>query len=241
MSKHLEVILTPVISSQFSFENKAVVIIDVLRATSTIAIALNTGFRSVKTCGNVELARSLKDEYSLVAGERNGDKVSGFDLGNSPHEISRLESIPQNLVLTSTNGTKCVEIAVHKNAAEVLCGALVNVQSLADYLNRGHRDIVLFCAGWKDHENIEDTYMAGSLIAKLKDFVATNDSVDLAAAVYQNHHPNPLAFLQRANHYQRLLKKGNHEDLALCLQESTVSIVPKLESCQNGISVFTQA
>ncbi|MCO6495247.1 MAG: 2-phosphosulfolactate phosphatase [Bacteroidetes bacterium] len=241
MSKNLEVILTPAICSNFSFENKTVVIIDVLRATSTIAFALNRGFKKVITCRDVELARSLKNQQSLVAGERNGDKIPGFDLGNSPYEIANLETIPENLVLTSTNGTKSVEIAIQSGAEEILCGALVNVQSLADYINRNNNDIILFCAGWKDHENIEDTYMAGCLIDKLNHCSLVNDSAFMASSIYQSHQNNSLIFLEKANHYQRLMRKGNASDIEVCLQESSLSVVPKLISHQNDISIFTKA
>ncbi|MCK9481297.1 MAG: 2-phosphosulfolactate phosphatase [Bacteroidia bacterium] len=240
MSKKLEVVLTPALAGQFGFEDKAVVIIDVLRATSTIAIALDKGFKQVLTSKEVDKALSLKDADSLVAGERNGDKVQGADVGNSPVEIQNLTSIKEKFVLTSTNGTKCVEKAVLQNAKVVLCGALVNVQALADFLNQSQFDIVLFCAGWKDNENIEDTYMAGSLIDKLQDVSLQNDAAFIAQTVYQSNKHLANQFLGSANHYQRLKNKGNHADLALCIQESISESVPCLQSFDEGVAVFTK-
>ena len=240
MSKNLELVLSPALHSLFSFEGKTVVIIDVLRATSTIVAAFDSGFEVVKTVKEIDKAMALKDEQSLVAGERNGDKVVGFDLGNSPLEVSNFENKTENLILTSTNGTKCIEIAHQKKASKIVCGSLINVDALASFLKNDSNDLILFCSAWKNRINMEDTYMAGKLINKLSNYEIDCDSAILALNVFKEN-PNAKDYLKNATHFQRLVAKGNAEDVQYCLSEIQLQVVPLLSQYNDGISVFRNA
>jgi len=237
MSKKLELVLSPALQSLFSFEGKTVVIIDILRATSTIVAALDSGFEWVKTVKEIDKAMSLKDKQSIVAGERNGEKIDGFDLGNSPLEVIAHPNKTKNLVLTSTNGTKCVEIAMQKQANKVLCGSLINLNALAKYLNNDSNDLVLFCSAWKDRVNLEDTYMAGKLINMLKGYEIDCDSALMAMKTCSDN-PDTLKYLEKATHFQRLVAKGNKEDVHYCLTGKQLQVVPLLSEYKDGVSVF---
>jgi 2-phosphosulfolactate phosphatase len=239
MSKQVSLILSPALADLYAFEDKTVVVIDVLRATSTICAAFSKPFNKIVTVKEIDTARSLKDENTWIAGERNGEKVEGFDLGNSPLEILAMEKVEgSNLVLTSTNGTKCVEIAVAKKAANVWIGSMLNINALASMIKKDTRDLVIFCAAWKDKLNIEDTFMASLLLNRIGAYVSTCDSTLIAQSLYSTHNANPIAFFQEATHYQRLVKMGNLQDVTYCLQDSILDVVPALVHYKEGVSVF---
>lgn len=232
-----EVLLSPDLSSLVDFKGKTVVIIDVFRATTTICHAFNKRIPHVLTVSDASQALALKDKNTLHAGERNGVKLEGFDLGNSPSEINELTSLPESLILTSTNGTKCVEIAVQNEASKVIIGALNNVSALATFLIQSNKPFILFCAGWKGNPNIEDTYMAGALLDKLNIDTHNNDAATLALHAYQYNKLN-ANYLKNSQHYQRLLAMGNNIDLTLCCAIDSIPIVPALDSFQNGVARF---
>lgn len=232
-----EVLLSPDLSSLVDFKGKTVVIIDVFRATTTICHAFNKRIPHVLTVSDASQALALKDKNTLHAGERNGVKLEGFDLGNSPSEINELTSLPESLILTSTNGTKCVEIAVQNEASKVIIGALNNVSALATFLIQSNQPFILFCAGWKGNPNIEDTYMAGALLDKLNIDTHNNDAATLALHAYQYNKSN-ANYLKNSQHYQRLLAMGNNLDLTLCCAIDSIPLVPALDSFQNGVARF---
>lgn len=235
-----EVLLSPDLSSLVDFKGKTVVIIDVFRATTTICHAFNKHIPSVLTVSNASQALGLKNKHTLNAGERNGVKLEGFDLGNSPSEINALTSLPESLILTSTNGTKCIEIAVQNGALNVCIGSLNNVTALASFLIQSNQPFILFCAGWKGNPNIEDTYMAGALLDKLNIDTHNNDAATLAIHAYQYNKSN-ANYLKNSQHYKRLLAMGNNLDLALCCAVDTIPLVPVLVSFKNGIASFSCA
>ncbi|MFT4521747.1 MAG: 2-phosphosulfolactate phosphatase [Bacteroidia bacterium] len=228
--KKVEIILSPLLLPLFDLNNKAVVVIDVLRATSTICAALSNGAKAVIPVVSTEEALSFKGEGFLIAGERNGEKVDGFDFGNSPLEYNRELVKDKTLVLTTTNGTKCIDKS--SAAAEILVGSFGNISILSNYLKKQDNDILLFCSGWKDRVNLEDTLFAGALVKAMGNSVEYNcDSVEIALDLVNRAGDDVVSFVKKASHAKRFDRLGNYHDLKVCV---AIDRFPCLVSLQNG-------
>jgi 2-phosphosulfolactate phosphatase len=228
MSKSLEVILSPALSHLYDFHNKVVVVIDVLRATTTICAALDNGASSVKPVLNVEQAQELQRQGFLIGGERNGIKIGGFDFGNSPSEYVTALVENKDLVLTTTNGTKCINIS--SPADSIIIGAFVNLLALIDFLKQQEKDVLLFCAGWKDQVNVEDTLCAGYLCrALLDDFRSEGDAHHIALSLALSSHVDLHEALKNANHALRFERLGV-DDLPYCVSIDKHPVVPIMKN-----------
>lgn len=227
MKNQVEIILSPLLLPMFPVGNKVVVVIDILRATSTICVALSNGARSVIPVVSTEEALGFKGDY-LIAGEREGQKADGFNFGNSPAEYGPEVVSGRDIVLTTTNGTKCIQAS--REASEILVGSFLNLSVLADYLNRQHRDIVLFCSGWKNKVNLEDTLFAGCLASKLDASQRSNcDSTELSIDLYHSAKDNLHHYLTKASHARRFSRLGNFTDLELCLETDSHPVLVKYQ------------
>ena len=162
--------LSPALLNLYDVSNSIVVIIDILRATSTIATALHNGAKSVIPVDSVqECIRISKLIDGISAGERDGKIAEGLLHGNSPFEYPPSFINGKTLVLTTTNGTRLLQMALDKNAKEIITGAFANLSSVCDYLRLQKQPVILGCAAWKDRVNIEDTLFAGAVISKIKE------------------------------------------------------------------------
>jgi phosphosulfolactate phosphohydrolase-like enzyme len=142
-------------------ENKNVVVIDILRATTTMCVAMENGANSIWPVDSVQKAAQAGSSF-LTAGERNGEKVEGFDLGNSPQEFSEEVVKGRDIVMTTTNGTKAISLS--EGAKNIYIASYRNISAVVQELQKQPEDIVLFCSGWKDQVNLEDTLFAGEVI-----------------------------------------------------------------------------
>jgi 2-phosphosulfolactate phosphatase len=227
MAKKLDIILSPLLIDNYNFENKTVVVIDILRATTTICAALDNGASFVYPVETLAEASLLKQNGYLAAAERNGEKVEGFDLGNSPAEYTSEVVQNQSIVLTTTNGTRCISLSAQ--ADKILIGAFSNMAVLADYLKNDERDLMLFCAGWKNKVNLEDTLFAGALALELKEsYEWDNDSVEIAMDLYKGAKTNILKYVKKAAHAKRFEALGVSIDTAYCLQIDSCQVLPCL-------------
>ena len=225
---NIEVVLSPALLHLSDISSKNVVVIDILRATSTICTAIHEGAEAVKAVKDVEQAKALGVEGYITAAERNGQKIDGFDMGNSPFECMNGAVLGKKLALTTTNGTKCIEAAANAGAANVLSGSFLNIDATADWLVMDGRDVVLFCAGWKDSFNLEDTLFAGSMASMLLD--KTSCLIDCDAALmsidlYSLAKGNLMDYLKKSSHYKRLSHLHHDEDMVYCLQCSIFQTV----------------
>ena len=236
----VEVILSPLLQSNFDIRGKVVVVIDILRATSTMCTILNNGAECIIPVVSKEEALNYKSTNPnyIIAGEREGRTAEGFDFGNSPSEYGPEVVRNKTVVLTTTNGTKCLNAC--GGAKEVLVGSFYNLSILADYLSQSQNDIVLFCSGWKDRVNLEDTIFAGALVTRLTEtHQAEDDTAHLAADLYKAHEGDLISYLKKASHPQRFAKMGNTSDLPLCLKTDAypvliVKVGNKLLSTKKG-------
>jgi len=222
--------LSPALLHLYDLNDTIVVIIDVLRATSTIATALFNGAECIIPVENVpqciEWAQKIE---CITAGERDGRVADGLEYGNSPFEYSRNFIAGKTLVLTTTNGTKLLHMALEKGAISIITGSFPNLSAVCQYLIAQKRSVVLGCAAWKDKINLEDTLFAGAVISQVKKHFDINcDSSQIAEVLYQAGRQDMFEFLKtkNASHYYRLVGYGLEKDIQYCLTPDTANVVP---------------
>ena len=205
-------------------------IIDVLRATSTIATALYNGARFVIPVDSVSRCIELgKQIDGITAGERDGKVAEGLEYGNSPFEYPRNFIEGKTLVLTTTNGTRLLHMALEKGAKEIITGSFPNLTAVCDHLVELKRNVILGCAAWKDRVNMEDALFAGAVISKVrKHFEINCDSSHIAEAMYEKGKRDLFAFLKnnKASHYHRLMNFGLEKDIRYCLTPDGANVLP---------------
>ena len=221
--------ISPALLHLYDVSNSIVVIIDVLRATSTIATALHNGAKSIIPVNSViECTRIGKQIDGITAGERDGKIAEGLEYGNSPFEYPPEFIKGKTLVLTTTNGTRLLQMALGNNAKQIITGAFTNLSVVCDYLVAQNQNVILGCAAWKDRVNIEDTLFAGAVISKIKKHFSVNcDSSQMAVSLYNLAKKDLLGFMREKNasHYQRLSGFGLEKDLRYCFQPDSTPVL----------------
>jgi 2-phosphosulfolactate phosphatase len=206
------------------------VVIDVLRATSTIAVALASGYERVLVAGSLDEAKALRAEGRVLAGEVGCARAPGFDLGNSPEES--LEPRGAELVLATTNGAPAI-VGSAALCGEVLAASMLNLAAVAAQIPDG--DILLVCAGTDGRISIEDVYLAGRLSALLEG--PRSDAAQVAEAVAAAY-PTPLAALEASAGAIGLRREGLESDIVYCAQESIIDVVARLTATADGIATL---
>lgn len=221
---------SPALLPLYDVNTSIVVIIDVLRATSTIATALANGAKcvipvdSVAKC--IEIGRQID---GITAGERDGKVAEGLEHGNSPLEYPRSFVEGKTLVLTTTNGTKLLHMALERGAQQVITGAFTNLDAVCAFLERQGQNVLLGCSAWKDRVNIEDTLAAGAIVHRLSQaFEVDCDSSRMAEALYLEAKDDLYGFMKakNASHFARLSGYGLEEDIRYCLTPNTANVLP---------------
>lgn len=223
----VEVCFTPEDFHLYKKAQQTVVVIDVLRATSVICTALSNGIEKVITIEHIEDAKKFEGDQYIIAGERNGEKVDGFQLGNSPLAFLDNSYKGKSLILTTTNGTRAVNTA--KESSELLIGSLLNAEALCHYLAKTENDVLLLCSGWKGKTNLEDSICAGYIADALKQseiFISEEDSTIIAETLFVAARNNPMSYIKGSSHRERLLKLGLSDDIKFCLRSNTQKVIP---------------
>jgi 2-phosphosulfolactate phosphatase len=210
------------------------VVVDVLRATSTITLALASGYERVLVAGTIDEAKALRTPERTLAGEVGCARAPGFDLGNSPEETR--EPRGAELVLATTNGAPAI-VAAAASSDEVLVASLLNLDAVLAQLD-GRADILLVCAGTDGAVSMEDVYLAGRLSAQLAG--KRSDAARIAEAVAAAY-PNPVDALEASAGAVGLHREGLESDIAFCAQESVIATVPRLAETVDGIAVIQRA
>ncbi len=221
--------LSPALLHLYDLSNSIVVIIDVFRATSTIASALYNGARCVIPVDSVPKAIDIsKNIDGIAAGERDGMIAEGLQHGNSPLEYNRNFIENKTLVLTTTNGTRLLQMALDKNADTIISGSFPNLSAVCDFLIKEKKNVVLGCAGWKDRFNLEDTLFAGAVISNVKkEFTIHCDSSLMAETMYGKYKTKLLDFAPKLTHYHRLVERfGLIDDIKFCLTPDLANVLP---------------
>jgi len=224
---------SPSLLNLYEVNNSIVVIIDVLRATSTIATVLYNGAKCIIPVDSVSRCIELgKQIQGITAGERDGKIAEGLQYGNSPFEYPRSFIAGKTLVLTTTNGTRLLHMALDRGAKQIITGSFVNLQAVCEYLIAQNLPVILGCAAWKDRVNIEDMLLAGAIVQRVKDHFDINcDSSQVAATLYATAEKDLYEFMQQkqASHFIRLSNYGLEKDLRYCLTPDTAPVLPFYE------------
>ena len=231
----IDACFSPQLYSVYKDEDSIVVIIDIFRATSAICTAFHNGAKEIIPVETVDEARAYKEKGMLAGAERNAIKIEGFDFGNSPFDYMGEHVVGKTIALTTTNGTQAIDVS--KDAYKVVIGAFTNMSALCDWLVSQNRNILLLCSGWKNRFNLEDSIFAGAMTAELSKRNPNYKLGDACLALdylYQMAKENPMKFLSRASHKERLHKLNLKDDIRYCLQPDLTDCIPVLE---NGVLV----
>ena len=227
---NIEVCYSPQSYPLFHNPDSMVVVIDVLRATSAITTAFYNGVAKMIPVATVEEAKTFKDNGFLVAAERDGEIIPGFDLGNSPFGYMNDKVKGKTIAITTTNGTQAIEAAKH--SSKVIIGSFLNMDLITEYLKKQQKDVLFLCAGWKNKFNLEDTLFAGavadSLIYKYG-FNSSCDSTIAAMELYKLAKFDLYGFLAHSSHRNRLAKLDLERDIRYCLTPNQCPVIPVME------------
>ena len=204
-----------------------VVLVDVLRATTTICTAVGNGVEAIIPVATHEEARRLKAEGFLVASEKDGVQVDFADFGNSAFSFTREAIGGRTLVYCTTNGTRALALA--ESAGSVVIGAFINISAVTEWLAAQRKDVVILCAGWKDKFCLEDALFAGALTGKLLHtglFEAECDSAEAALDLWSLAEGDPLGYIEKAAQRHRLKRLGLDDVLPYSFTFDAVDVVP---------------
>jgi 2-phosphosulfolactate phosphatase len=209
------------------------VVVDVLRATSTVAAALGSGYRGVLCCGRIEDAERLRSPRRVLAGERDSRPVPGFDNGNSPSALPA--GAGRELVLCTTNGSPAI-LSAAEGAREVLIGCLLNLRSLTEAIPPA-ADVTVVCAGTGGGFSLEDAYAAGRIVAGL---IGERTDAARAAERIASAYADPVDALAESAHAATLRETGQAEDIAFCAQVSVFQTVPQVTAVSSGVASVSE-
>lgn len=231
----LYTVLSPAVLKYYDISSSIVVIIDVLRATSTIANALYNGAKEIIPVDSVaECIKLGKQMEVITAGERDGQIAEGLQYGNTPFQYTPEFIKGKSLVLTTTNGTKLLHMALAANAQGIITGSFCNISAVCDYLVAQNKNVILACAAWKNRINIEDSLFAGAVINRIKNNFEVNcDATAIAETLYLEANGDLFNFMKikNASHFHRLMGFGLEADIRFCLTMDNANV---LSLYQNG-------
>ena len=227
-----------VFSSAYSFQeedirDKIVVVIDVLRASSTMTTALYNGAKGVIAVGDMDdaskISHNLDSLSFLLCGEKDGVKIEGYDLGNSPLEHTAEVVEDKTIILNTTNGTKAIKRS--GLAERIIIGSFVNLDAIINHLEQLDREIVLVCAGWRGRLSLEDLLCAGNIIYELCDGQLPGNAKDgakVAFGLYEKFGDDIENTIKSSNYAVRLKDIVSDDDLSYCCQKSIMQVLPVL-------------
>jgi 2-phosphosulfolactate phosphatase len=224
----IEVCLTPKLFTEIqTTENFLVVLVDILRATTSICAAFENGVAGILPVATLSEAREMKSRGFLVASEQDGKKLDFADFGNSAFNFSSDRIGGKTLVYCTTNGTRALEIA--RKADKIAIGAFINISALAQWLQQEEKNVVILCSGWKNKFCLEDTIFAGALTAQLLEsgrFKTNCDSAVAAVDLWNLAKIDVLAYIEKAAHRHRLKKLELDDVIPYSFTPDSTRVVP---------------
>lgn len=227
----IEVSFSPAVFHKYENKEAIVVVVDILRATTSIVTAFINGVNKIIPVGTLDEAKSYKTQGYTVAAERDGIKRDFADFGNSPGNFSKENVQGKDIVYSTTNGTHTIHMA--SSCHQVLIGAYLNISSIENYLVKANRPVVILCAGWKSRFNLEDTLFAGALAEKLlthRNYSTDCDSTHAAIDLWSIAQPDLLKYIEKAAQFGRLTKNRLHDAIPYSHQIDTTDVIPVLEN-----------
>ncbi len=214
--------------------DKAVVVIDVLRASSTIVTALMNGAKAIIPVSDMgeasKIAQNVDSENYLLCGEKDGIKIEGYDLGNSPREYTPEVVGGKKLIFNTTNGTKAIKKSI--GSSNLYIASFLNVNAILKALKEETKDIVLICAGWKGRLAFEDMLLAGNIIHLLSDGElpdSSRDGAKVAFGLYDKYGDDVTSVVHQSNHAARLNELEATDDIDYCCQIDITDVIPRLK------------
>jgi len=188
---------------------------------------IDNGAKAIIPVAQVEDCLTYSGKGYLLAAERNGEVVEGYDFGNSPFSYTAEKVAGKTVVLTTTNGTKALHLA--RKASKVVIGSFLNLTALCNWLNTQENNVLLLCAGWKDQFNLEDTIFAGAVLHNIRTQFTDFDDAGVAAEdLYLLAKDNLRAYIGKSAHSHRMLALNIEEDINFCLQVDICTAIPVL-------------
>ena len=213
--------------------DKVVVVIDVLRATSTMVTALMNGAKGVIPVADMgeasRISQSVDSKNLLLCGEKDGVKIEGYDLGNSPLEYEADVVKDKTLIFNTTNGTKTIKKAV--GAKKLYIASFLNLSAVVNTLKNENSDIILACAGWHGRLALEDMILAGNIVHRLSGGTLVEDGRDaakVAFGLYEKYHDDIPSVLGKSNHAVRLQGITGESDIDYCSRVDVCEFLPIL-------------
>jgi 2-phosphosulfolactate phosphatase len=234
----IDVFFAPQPNYKGSLKEKVVVVLDILRATSTIVTALGNKAAAVVPVIEPEdadnFAKKFAPENVITGGERKGFKIHGFELGNSPLEYTEAKVGEKTIILCTSNGTRAINWA--RDAGEVLIGSYLNLQNVVSYLAKSRQDVVLVCSGREGVLSLEDLSCAGMIVAALNQKIKDLEMTDTAkVAMYASQQAGLMGlreFISQTDHGRDLKELGMEEDLSFCVTVNRFNILPRFQEGQ---------
>lgn len=231
----LETCFSPALFLPEENHESIVVVIDILRASSAICTAFANGAAEMIPVAEVSEARAYKSKGYLVAAERDGFVLDFADFGNSPFNFSEEKVRGKSIVYSTTNGTKVINLSSASYLTVI--GSFLNISSLSAWLLKQDRDVMLFCAGWKNRFNIEDTICAGAfaeILINSGSYSTICDSTLAAIDLWSLAGKDPVGYIEKAAQRSRLRDKGLDDCIAFCF---TKDFTEKIPIMKNGVLV----
>lgn len=225
--KRIEVCFSPDQYGLYEQEYSTVVVIDVLRATSAIVTAFQYGVKKIIPVSTIEEAIAYKSKGYLVGAERMGKIVEGFEFGNSPFAYMGKEVKGKTIVLTTTNGTRAINLAAKDH--HVVIGSLLNLDALNEYLIELNENTLILGSGWQGKFNLEDSICAGAITEALLDsrkFESDEDSTIASLFLFKKAKDNYFGFLKASSHRRRLRNLNLNKDIKYCLTPNQTNVIP---------------
>ena len=223
----IEVCFSPALINLFDCTDSIVVIIDVLRATSSICVAFAHGAECIIPLATIEESFVYQKQGYLAAGERNGEMIEGFDMGNSPFSFMEDRIKGSKIALTTTNGTQAINAV--KNAHQIVIGSFLNLNALCNWLTDQNKNVMVLCSGFKNKFNLEDTLCAGAIVHKLRptnNLTIDCDSALASEYLYLKAKDDLFEFLKNSSHRKRLHKLHIDSDIKYCLTPDYCKVIP---------------
>ncbi len=216
------------------------IVIDVLRATSVMVTALASGFRKIIPVASIEEAQKIKANHPgyLLAGERDAQKIEGFDCGNSPLEFLDDQQAHSAVILTTTNGTLALNEVATTGSIQI--ASFLNLSAVAQEINVAEGSVLIACAGTKAAFSLDDFLCAGGLISKLDAQFVLDDLGVLARNTYEKTKGDLHGLLAACSHYQILESRGFGPDLDFCIREDIYPILAVVGRSKNGKLFISQ-
>ncbi len=224
----IDVCLSPDLIHLYDLKGKAVVAVDIFRATSCMVTAFAHGAIEIIPVEDVDVCAAHQQQGYLISAERNGITPEGFDFDNSPfsYQVDRVKGA--KICVTTTNGT--VALRRSMQAAHVYVGAFLNISSVVRALNAWSGDVIVVCAGWKGKPNLEDTLFAGAVIDELVgQYTVADDAALMAWKQFNLASSDLITAVKHSSHVNRLLGLGIEKDITFCLERDRYDVLPRLQ------------